>query len=120
MVKRHVVSFANAFVGIKYAVTTQPNFVIHFILSLCAVILGVVTNLSLTEWSILCIVIGVGLAIEMINTAIEAVVDLATNLWHKDAKVAKDTAAAAMLIYAIFSILFAMFLFLPKLVSLGL
>lgn len=119
MVKRHVISFANAFMGIRYAILTQPNFLIHFILSIVAIGLGVMTHLSYLEWAILSIVIGVGLAIEMINTAIEAVVDLATNQWHKDAKIAKDTAAAAMLIYAVFSIVFAACLFLPKIISLG-
>ncbi len=112
MVRRHVISFKHAFDGLLYAISTQPNFIVHGVISSIAISLGILTGLSKTEWAMLVIVIGTGLVIELINTSIEAVVDLATQQWKHPAKIAKDTAAAAMLVYAVAATIFALFIFL--------
>ena len=112
--KKHHISFRHAWDGIIIGLKTQPNFKVHLTLSVLAVILGLVLHLSYLEWVIILMVISTGLAIELINTAIEFTVDLLTQEYQLLAKFAKDTSAAAMLIYACFSILIAAFIFIPK------
>lgn len=111
----HHISFKHAAEGIITALRTQPNFRVHLALSLVAVVAGIVTKISLLEWTIISFTIAGGLTIELINTAIEFTVDLLTDQHHILAKYAKDTAAGAMLIYAIGSVCVAIFVFLPKL-----
>jgi len=104
MIKKHVISVSHALAGLAYGLSTQPNFQVHLTLSILSIIAGTILKLSPVEWTILFLVIGCGLAVEFINTSIES------------AKIAKDTAAAAMLIYAITAIVVAFFLFIPKIV----
>ena len=113
-VKQHTISVRHALDGVRQAFTTQPNFRIHLFLSAGAVFLGIVLRIDHWEWIILSLVITVGLVIEMINTAIESVVDLISSQWHLAAKTAKDVSAGAMLIYAIGSMILAGLLFAPK------
>ncbi len=114
MKKIHTISFKHAFEGLWYACKSQPNFRIHIVLSSLAIVLGVLLHITQIQWTILTMTITLGLVIETINTSIESVVDLVTQEWRINAKRAKDTAAAAMLIYAIGAIGVAGWLFLPK------
>ncbi len=111
---RHTISVRHAIDGIRQAFVTQPNFKVHLILSSLAVILSFVLQLDHWEWIILILTITVGLVIEMVNTAIESVVDLVSTEWRKAAKTAKDVSAGAMLIYALGSVCVAALLFIPK------
>ena len=115
MIRRHTISFKHAFEGLKYALSTQPNFLVHLSLSALSVTLGMYLSISRFEWLVLSLTIIGGLVLELINTAIESTVDLITDQWHKDAKNAKDTAAAAMLLYAAGSVVIASIIFIPKL-----
>ena len=114
--KKHHISFKHAWDGILIGFKTQPNFKVHLTLSVLAIILGLVLHLSPMEWIIILFVIAVGLAVELINTAIEFAVDLLTQEYQLLAKFAKDTSAAAMLIFAVFSVLIAVLIFVPKMV----
>ncbi len=114
MSRSHSISFRHAWDGLAHAVSTQPNFVIHLFFSLTAVILGIWLHISGLEWIAIALTIAVGLVIELVNTAIESTVDLITRRYHHLAKIAKDTAAAAMLVYAIGAIVVAAIIFLPK------
>ena len=107
---------SHALAGLAYGLSTQPNFQVHLTLSILSIIAGTILKLSPVEWTILFLVIGCGLAVEFINTSIESAVDLITDKYHLQAKIAKDTAAAALLIYAITAIVVAFFLFIPKIV----
>lgn len=73
-------------------------------------------RISYFEWLIVVMTIFIGLVIELINTAIESVADLVTTEWRLSAKHAKDTAAAAMLVYAIGAVIIGLIIFLPKLI----
>lgn len=116
MAKRiHTISFHHAFEGLVHAVKTQPNFVVHLVLSSIAITVGFLLHLTNIEWTIILFTISLGLVIELINTSIESTVDLITSQYHQLAKVAKDTSAAAMLIYAVGAVIVAVFIFLPKL-----
>ena len=106
-------SFTYAFKGICTALE-QQNMKIHVFCAIVVIIAGLVTGLSPVEWSILLIVIAIVISLEMINTAIEAVVDLASPTIHPLAKVAKDVAAGAVLVFAAASVIIGGLIFLPK------
>lgn len=112
--KSHAISFHHAWDGLTHAFSTQPNFGIHLFLSSLAVIGGLYFRISTTEWLIIFLTIATGLVIELVNTAIESTVDLITSKRHPIAKIAKDTSAAAMLIYAVGAVVVASVIFLPK------
>lgn len=115
LIRRHHISFKNAFAGLWWAITTQPNFRIHIALALIVVGIGWYVELVPAEWILLIFTIFWALTGEMTNTAIEAVTDLVTKEWRKEAKIAKDVAAGMMLFTAIGAVLVGVWLLLPKL-----
>jgi diacylglycerol kinase len=114
IVKKHTISFTNAFNGLVYELKTQPNFKIHFFFSFISIIASIVLKISTIEWMIIIFLITVGLAIESVNSAIEAATDAIDTRYRPDIKVAKDIAAAAMLIFALGSSTIALLIFFPK------
>lgn len=109
-------SFRYAGMGLSYAFQTQRNFRIHTILGLSALSLGMLLHLPTIELAVIGLTCGAVLAMELLNTAIEAVVDLTVKqTYHDLAKIAKDCAAAAVLVSAIAALLVGGFLILPKL-----
>lgn len=114
LIKKHTISFKNAFNGLFYELKTQPNFLIHFFFSILSIFGGIIFNISKIEWLFIIILITVGLVIESVNTAIEAATDAIDTRYRPDIKVAKDVSAAAMLIFAIGSSIVALLIFLPK------
>lgn len=75
---------------------------------------GVILKISAIEWCICMVLFGLVMALEHVNTAVEAVVDMVTEEYHPLAKVAKDTAAGAVLIAAIMAAIAGCIIFLPK------
>ncbi len=116
--KVFLASFRYAFAGLGYLIATQRNAQIHCLAAVCAVLLGLLVHLERWEWLILTLTITLVLAAEGVNTAIEAVVDLSTSVYHPLAKIAKDVAAGTVLICAIGALLVGLLLFLPHLWSL--
>lgn len=113
------ISFRYAWAGLNYAFRTQRNFRIHVIVGTLAIGLGAFLRLSAVEISIISLTIGAVLAMELLNTALESVVDLTVKQsYHELAKIAKDCAAGAVLISAIAAILVAGSLLLPPLLTL--
>ncbi len=113
-------AWENAFSGILYAVTTQRNIKIQLVIAVIVMLLSLFFNLNRAEF--LCLMFTVILIIiaEMINTAIETVVDLYTDLYHPKAKIAKDVGAGAVVIAAINALIVAYFLFFDKIADIGL
>jgi diacylglycerol kinase len=93
-----VASFGYAFEGLASAWRTQPNFRIHVVLAAVLVAGGVVVRIAPVGWAVLALAIGLVVAAELFNTALEAAVDLASPQEHPLAKLAKDIAAAGVLI----------------------
>ncbi|WP_028775344.1 diacylglycerol kinase [Shimazuella kribbensis] len=89
-------SFRYAIEGLKYAVVTQRNMRIHFITALVVLLLSLCLSLSKLEILLLFVSITLVLFAELINTSIEAVVDMVTEEFHPLAKIAKDVAAGAV------------------------
>lgn len=106
-------SFKYAFKGLKQAMAEQ-NFRFDLMMAFIVIVAGAFTRLTKIEWIVLLIVMALMLSLEMINTAIERVVDLASPEIHPLAKAAKDIAAGAVLVFAIASAIIGLLIFLPK------
>ena len=107
-------SFGYAFQGIFTCVRKERNMKIHCVAAVLVVIAGVILKISAIEWCICLALFGLVMALEHVNTAVEAVVDMVTEEYHPLAKVAKDTAAGAVLIAAIMAAIAGCIIFLPK------
>lgn len=110
-------SFKFAFDGLKIAVLKGRNFRIQLIFALLAVIGGLILNFSRGEWLDLVLIISLVLVLELVNTTIEALVDLVSPQIQEKAKIAKDVAAATVLLASIGSVVIGILLFLPKILS---
>ncbi|MGM7721080.1 diacylglycerol kinase family protein [uncultured Metabacillus sp.] len=103
--RRFSKSFIFAWSGIIQTLKTERNFQIHVIISILVFIVGFFFEFTLMEWVIILFLIGGMLALELMNTAIEHVVDLVTDEFKPLAKAGKDAAAGAVLVYAILSVI---------------
>ena len=101
-------SFGYAFQGIFTCVRKERNMKIHCVAAV------LILKISAIEWCICMVLFGLVMALEHVNTAVEAVVDMVTEEYHPLAKVAKDTAAGAVLIAAIMAAIAGGIIFLPK------
>lgn len=115
---KHTISFQNAFRGIWVAITTQANLRIHFLIASFVLVTATYLHCSIFEMLVLVLTIMVVMLAEMINTAIEAVCDAITRETHQGIKAAKDVAAGAVLVSAIFASIIGCMIFLPKLIKL--
>lgn len=117
-IRIHRVSFKHAFEGIIHNVKTQPNFRFHLAAMLMVCLAGYYLNLGFFEWLVLIFTFNLVLVSEMVNTAIEAMVDLITLERRQDAKIAKDVSAGMVLVSAIFSVVIGLYIFVPKILQL--
>ena len=113
--KKFFHSFTYPIKGLRYAYRNEQNLVVDVGMAILVVIAGFIFKVSVTEWALLALTIGLVISCELINTAIEAVVDLVTEEYHPLAKVAKDTSAAAVFIFAIVAVIVGIIIFGPKL-----
>lgn len=111
---RRVLSFKFAFEGLWTAFMEEPNMRFHFLAAVVVIILGFLLGITLTEWLILILTIGLVISVELTNTAIETVVDSFTENTHPGAKRAKDVSAAAVLSVSIMAGIIGLVIFLPK------
>ena len=109
-----IFSFKYAFEGIITTIKEERNMFIHFLIAIIVVITGIYVRLSLNEWFICLLLFALVFSLELINTAIENTVDLVATKKNKKAKLAKDAAAGAVLIAAIFASIIGIIIFLPK------
>lgn len=115
-----LLSFKYAWAGVSYAFTTQRNFRIHTVVGTLAVSLGLFLNISAAEMAIITLTCAIVMVLELLNTAIEAVVDLTVKqTYHELAKIAKDCAAGAVLLSAIAAVIVASWILLPPLLKLA-
>jgi len=111
-------SFRYAAQGLGYSLLTQRNFRIHVTTGVLVFGLALWLQLSLDRLAVLVLTVTAVLVLELLNTAMEAAVDLAVGRrYHPLARIAKDCAAAAVLVAAVASLLIALLLLLPPLLS---
>jgi len=108
-------AFKNAFNGLKYVFTTQRNAKIHLLISFLVIFCGIFFNISLSQWTVLALVIGLVWAAECMNTGVEKLTDLASPEYHILARIAKDCAAAAVLMASATAVVVGLIVFIPRL-----
>lgn len=106
-------SFKHALEGVIHAFKYNRNIRIHAITALIVVLLSLYLQVSLLEMSILGVMILLVISSEMINTAIEEMVNLITNEHRREAKIAKDVAAGMVLVTSIGSVIVGILIFVP-------
>lgn len=111
-------SVGHAMDGIQYTANHERNFRIEILFAVMVSIMSFLLRVSVMEWCILVFVIGMVLALEMVNTAVERCVDLVTKDYKELAKIAKDVAAGAVFIMSMFSVIIGILIFLPKIIIL--
>jgi undecaprenol kinase len=111
---RFLHSFTFAISGIFHAIRNERNMKIHSVVAIIVIILSWIYDVSAIEWMFISFAICGVMALELVNTALERVVDLVTKDIHPLAKQAKDVAAGAVLLYAILSVVIGCIIFLPK------
>ena len=114
-IKSRITSFGHAFHGWAYVIRNEKNAWIHAIATICVVIVATWLNIPLRDWAVLVLVVAMVWASEFLNTAIEAVVDLASPVHHPLAKVGKDVGAAAVLIAACAAVVVGLLILGPPL-----
>ena len=112
--KNVISSFKYAFKGVFSAIRTERNLKIHISIMILVIIAGIFLKISKMEWIICIILFGLVIGGEMLNSAIETVVDIAMPEINPKAKFAKDVAAGAVLVFAISSAIIGLLIFIPK------
>ena len=110
-----IAAFGHAFRGWWYVLNTQHNAWIHTTVAVIVLILGLWLNLPARDWALVVLTIAMVFMAEFLNTAIEAVVDLASPVHHPLAKVGKDVGAGAVLVAALAAVLIGLLILGPPL-----
>ncbi|MBN2115545.1 MAG: diacylglycerol kinase family protein [Anaerolineales bacterium] len=108
-------AFGHAFRGWWHVLKTQHNAWIHSVVAALVILVGLWLGLAPRDWAIIVLTIAMVFTAEFINTAIEAVVDLASPVHHPLAKVGKDVGAGAVLIAAVAAVLVGLLILGPPL-----
>lgn len=111
-------SFLHAVDGIVYAIENEKNILIMMLATIVAFILSAWLNVSKGELCLVVICICTVIAAELVNSAIEACVDLETTKENELAKISKDCASGASLILSVMSLFVAGIIFIPKIIEL--
>ena len=111
-------SFKYAFSGLKYGIINTKNLHVDFVVALLVIICGFIFQISITEWLIVLLCFALVMSLELMNTALEEVVNLASPDIHPLAKISKDVAAGAVLMSAIISAVIGLIIFIPKFIDL--
>lgn len=111
-------SFYYAIEGIRVNLLNERNLVIHFCFMIAVITCGLIFSISRIEWLICLLLFGIVISAELMNTAIETAIDICMPEINPKAKLAKDTAAGAVLVIAIIAAIIGLLIFIPKLLIL--
>ena len=111
--RKRIRSFGYAWKGIRCCIGKEQNLSFHLIATAVVVIAGFVLGITHMEWMIIILCIGVVIAAELFNTAIEKLVDLVSPERHPVAGQVKDIAAGAVLICAVAAAIIGLIIFIP-------
>lgn len=115
--KNFAVALKNSISGVKQVFKAERNLRIQLAFAIVAILMAILLKLTGMEWAILVLVIGSVLFAEMLNTAIEVMLDLYIPEYNEGVKLAKDIASGAVLVTAIVSVIVGAILFLPKILN---
>ncbi len=117
IVSKYVKSFFHACSGFIYSIRYEHNMIIMLIATLVVTLAGFYYQIATYEWLFILFAVGSVIGAELINSSIEATIDLVTTKTHPLAKIAKDTASAASLVLCTVSFIGACIIFIPKMIS---
>lgn len=110
-------TFKYAWQGLRYFFDTELKASIHLIAGILAIGLGVFLKISATEWMLIAFAIGSVFIAEIVNTAIELLVDMISREQNRIAGVIKDLAASAVLVASITALTIGLIVFIPRLLA---
>jgi diacylglycerol kinase len=116
--KKFIKSFKYAFEGIHYAFKNDQNLLVHLLVAFLVINVSIALRVSPSQMAILGLTMMMVITAEMINSAIEKMVDLITKEHRKEAKIAKDVAAGMVLVTAIAAAIIGTLIFLPYVLKL--
>ena len=114
LLQQRIDSFGHAFRGVVSALRSEIHLRFHALATVITVGLGAYFGLSRTEWALVAVAVGTVWSAELVNTAVEAVVDLVSPDYHPLAGKAKDVAAAAVLLAALAALVVGLLIFGPR------
>lgn len=117
-IERYYKSFNHALDGVIYCLKYEHNMIIILSATIIVFIAGLYFDVTIYEWLFLLLICGAIAACEMVNSAIEAAVDLVTTQLHPLARIAKDCASAATLVLCVTALLGGIIIFVPRIVNL--
>lgn len=110
-------SFRYAMEGLAHAFREHISFRFQLIVGCLVIMMGIMLGINRYEWMVLCVFVGLILAAELLNTAIETTLDYLAKDHHIDVKIAKDVSAAGVLVLSISAIAAGLIIFLPRILS---
>ncbi len=113
-IKKTQQKFLYALIGLWVTVKEEKSLLTHIFITMIVIGLGVWVKLSLTNWAILVVTISIVMGFEVLNTAMEALVDMISFQYNLKVKKVKDIAAGATLLVAIAAIVVGMLIFIPE------
>lgn len=116
-IRKQIRSFGFAWKGVVHSVSREQNLRFHLTAAAVTILLGAWLRISRTEWLLVILCIGLVIAAEMVNTAIERLTDLTSPAPHPLAGQAKDVAAGAVLVCAITAACIGLLIFVPHLIG---
>ena len=117
--KKIINSFKYAIQGVLSSFKTERNMKIHFFIMLLVIIAGIVFKINKYEWIICILCFAIVISGELLNTAIETIVDMVMPYKNEKAKLAKDISAGAVLVLAIGSAISGLIIFIPKVINIS-
>ncbi|HEY0299377.1 MAG TPA: diacylglycerol kinase family protein [Arachidicoccus sp.] len=115
-IKKRIASFRYAYEGLRFFIATEHNARIHLAATIAVIVFGLCYKISKMQWIVVCVVVALVFAMEMVNTAIEKLCDFVAPEKHEIIKQIKDISAAAVLISAVAALITALIIFLPKMI----
>jgi diacylglycerol kinase (ATP) len=116
-IRKLIQSFKYAITGIHYAFRNEQNLVIHLIIATLVMAASIIFRVTPYEMGILGLTMLMVIAAEMVNTALEKMVDLITKEHRVEAMIAKDVASGMVLITAIGSVIIGLLIFIPHILE---
>lgn len=113
--------FGYAFRGIYVSLKEESSLVVHFVIGTIVMVLGIILNseseMSYTDWCIVVLLVAIIISMELLNTAIENIIDVVMFEYNVNAKKIKDISAAATLVLTIASVVIGLVIFIPKIID---